>query len=348
MASYGAGVQGGKSLLAPKYTINTYTTIVGNDLFAPGTAFEFSRVTGPQKIVMTYVDDLPHPPPFQPPSWVFYITGGSNFSGSQITPSSFGSLTSNTFPGTINYTPDDFPPLGCTVVEQPRPSSNTTRINVFLVTEFVTGFNLQFILAWSPFCSVAPLIMIAPGTPAPIGFQQVEMDIFFYRTPPTMRMSGTPSSFGAPEYTYKSFDTLFPAATIYDGAAHPFRRYNGQQSIVVSDVGTNNFFSFEMDFGIIGQANGYIGFISPTANGSAVQAQIPSMNCTVTNLPSGSPHSVVQIEQFQIIDWAGRTFIFSFDPNPYTQNLPTIRFVGGAILANDILVQSTYVKFWSL
>lgn len=336
MASYGAGgTQGGKALGSPLYDILSYSTIIGPDLFTPGSAFEFQRVTGPQKIVMTVIAAG------QSASWTFYIKGGSNASSCQVLP-----LVGGTYPGTINYVPDSFPPRGCIVATEPQPVG-TTRINVFRVTELVTGGNLEFLLAWSPFCSVPPIINLVSGLPPP-GFQQLEMDIFFYRTPPNMRMSGTKSSFGAPEYVYKSFDTLIQVPEINSGAEIPFRRYNGQQEIVVTDVVTGTYFSFEMDFGIIGQANGYIGFVSPTGNAVQPRSQLPTKNCTIENLASNTPHSVIQIESYKVTDSFGRVFIFTFDPNPYTQIPPTIKLESGPPLANGILVQSVFVKFDSL
>lgn len=336
MSSYGAGTQGGKSLGAPQYDVFSYSTIIGPDLFTPGLGFEFHRVTGPQKIVMTAIIGG------QSTSWTFYIRGGSNTSASQVLPPKGG-----IYPGTINYVPDSFPPIGCTLTAEPQPT-RTTRINVFKVRELVSGNNLEFILAWSPFCSVTPIISLTPGQPLPLNFQQVEMDIFFYRTPPNMRMSGTRSSFGAPDYTYKSFDTLITVPEINSFAPLPFRRYNGQQEIVVRDIVTGTYFSFDIDFGIIGQANGYIGFTSPAANAIPPSAKISTKNCTVANLTPNDPYSVTQILSYRVTDTTGRSFIFTFDPNPYTQTSPTIKFDAGPFIPNNILVQSVFVKFDSL
>lgn len=270
MATYGAGTQGGQALENPKYENYVHQKTFPLGTFAPGVPLTLDRVTGHQKITIKYgnLDSSP--------SWTFYIKGGSNTTQSEVLPM-FPNM-SPVYNQSINYVPAEAP-QGCTVEVLPIPS-NSTRINRFRVTSLFTFFVFDF--AWSPFCSVPPTITFppAPVNPAPLA-DDVTVTIVFFRTPPNMRTAGIPISFGSPDYQNRDYVTNFVGGPnpLDDMLPHNFRRFNGQQQIVVTNLANNFFFSFGVDYGINGQAGGYLGLVNPNAN--ARPTNLPTQNCSI-------------------------------------------------------------------
>jgi hypothetical protein len=342
MATYGGGfVQGGNSLLNPKYT--TYTDVIN---FTSGNlntnlGLTFRRVCGPQMIIMKYRNGAPIEP-----TWAFSIRGGSNAASSEVLPM-FPNTIKN-YSNVINYVPDETPSRGCVLSVLPQPT-NTTRIDVFRVIESVTGANFQFIFAWSPFGGTVPPIITLPAPQ--IALFNIEMTLIYYRTPPDITTSGIASSFGAPEYFTESFQTPFLSVAgvnpLDAGTPLPFRRYNGQQRIVFLNTTTSFYFAFEIAYGIIEQGNGYFGYTSPTTNAVLVENSIPE-NCTITNTGIRSP-SLVSVLQYTVVALDGRTYLFTFDPNPYTQTQPTIRLIAGLPFGvENVTIQNFHLYFGSV
>lgn len=340
MATYGSGfVQGGNGIMTVKSQPNIYTTTFSTASLNTHLPLEFNRVCGPQTIVMTYNNGAPIQP-----SWQFTIKGGMNYTSSDVLPMF---SNTNTNYGVVDYVPDDSPTRGCTISVLPKPS-NTTRINVFEVVESVTGLNLRFTISACPFAPVPPVLVF----PAPqVALFGVTLTNTFYRLSPGFTTGGIPSSYSSPGYEIESFETLFPSSAgvnPLDGmSALPFRRYNGQQTIVVTNTTTGFFFSFDIDYGIINQGNGYFGFTNPTTNAVEVQGTQPK-NCTITNTGLFYPSMIKPLE-YTVVALDGRTYIFTFDPNSYTQAKPTIRLSAGPLFGvENVTVESVYLYFSSV
>jgi hypothetical protein len=339
MATYGGGtVQGGNSFKNVKFTPNRYTAAFSVAQLNTNLGIPFNKVTGPQTFIMRYENGGPIAP-----TWEFSIRGGSNTTSGDGLPIYQNTITNY---GVNDYVPDPSPPRGCTVTVLPKPT-NSTRINIFQIVENVTGLGLIFHLALAPFAPVQPLLIF----PAPqVALFGISMTTIFYRTTPGFTTSGIPSSFGAPDYDIESFTTPFTSGggvnPLDASNPLPFRRFSRQQTIMVTNTTTGFYFSFDIDYGIINQGNGYIGYINPTVNALLVPHSIPQ-NCTVTN--TGAPQAgVVKILQYTVVALDGRTYIFTFDPNTYTQTSPTIRLVGPALAADSVTVENIYLRFYTV
>lgn len=346
MSGYGgSGPQGGKSLLSNEYVTYSYQKMLSDADLNTNGAFELQRITGHQEIVIHFL--VPGP---IIPSCTFYITGGSNTTQSNVLP--MFPNTYQTYNQTINYIPAETP-RGCIVETQPQPTG-TTRINVFRVTETITGDGYSFIFAFSPFTKVNPTVTFPTGQP-PFTGDMIAITSFFARLHPNMRSSGMPISSGAPEYFNREYPLTFPGGPnpLDDMQPHEFRRANGIQEIVVTIVSTGFMFSFPIDYGIIGEANGYIGFVSPLP-----KARIPVergmtkiQNCIIEGIGESDP--IALPSTFGVTtptDPEGvRFYRFIFDHNPYTQKKPTIQLLGGSPFgASDVIINVVTKKFMSV
>ncbi|HMP28238.1 MAG TPA: hypothetical protein PKD85_01475, partial [Saprospiraceae bacterium] len=325
------------SLKNVKFILNRYTVSFSVAQLNTNIGIPFNRVTGPQTFIMRYENGI-----VPTPTWEFSIRGGSNATSGDGLPIYANTATNY---GVNDYVPDNSAPKGCTISVLPKPT-NTTRINIFEIVENVTGLNLTFQLSMSPFAPVPPLLTF----PAPqVALFGISMTTLFYRTVPGFTTSGLPSSFGAPDYNIELFDTPFISGGVNPldaGIALPFRRFSRQQTITVRNTTTGFYFAFEIDYGIINQGNGYIGYISPTINALLVPDAVPQ-NCTITNTGLQQP-GIVKVLEYTVVALDGRTYVFTFNPNPYTQTNPTIRLVGPVLGAESVVVESTYLQFRSI
>lgn len=331
--SFSSGPQGGNAIIAPRYNTHVYSTILDFMVFS-GNKFDLKKVIGPQMIMVTYVTTNPAPHP----TFIFYLVGGSNSPTPEVLPMFPSTKTSYNY--ALDYSIDpSITPIGCTIESLPRPQ-NTTLINTFSVTETVTGLGYQLLFEFSPFGGVNPRFSLLNnlGVP-PVDFEQFEIKNVFYRTVAAdLRLEGTRISFMSPEIVTRrktfSFLTDGFQNALDDGLAHSFIRYNGLQMITFTNTATNQFYSFSIDFGIISQGGGYLGYVSPTANAIPDTSIIQAVNCTVTT--EGLEQPVVRTVVFRVTDLLGHVFLYTFDPNPYTQALPTIQLIGGLIGNVDI------------
>lgn len=336
MATYGGGmVQGGNALKNVSFDVYNYNTNFSDASLNTNLGLQFNRVTGPQIITMRYNNGGPIEP-----SWEFYIKGGSNTTSSNLSPM-FQTTATNY--GVEDYVPDNFPPKGCTISVLPKPV-NSTRINIFEIREFVTGLNLVFRIAMCPSGPVSPILTLP--SPQVILFP-INLTTTFYRISSGFGIAGLFSTYGAPQYDIDSLKTEF----LSSGGINPldagnplsFRRYSGQQTIMVTNISSGFYFSFDINFGIIKQGDGYIGYTSPTINAVLVENSL-SKNCIVTNTGIDQA-SIVKVLEYSVLALDGRTYIFKFDPNPYNQKAPTIKMVGPAFGIESVVVESLYLHF---
>lgn len=159
----------------------------------------------------------------------------------------------------------------------------------------------------------------------------IKLQINFYRGLPYMREGGMSISSGAPDYSERNFITTFPGnANPLDAfGALPFTRFSGQQDIVVTNLTTLFYFSFSIDYGILGQAGGYLGLASPEANAKILTG---AENCVVDYIPVSIPEQTLQQTLSFLVTTATdpqgpRAYIFTFAPAPYTQTAPTIQLI---------------------
>lgn len=335
MATYGSGPQGGRALIAPSYTKSVSRVQISTLINTPQ---KFPRVCGPHRIVMTSGSS----------TWSFAITGGTNRVASNVLPM-FPKNQDEVYDQSINYriNGQDLPPFGCTISTVMPIPQNTTLINVFNVTESVTGSALTFLLAYCPFMGIDSTITYT-GAPS-AGF--IDMKIISYRVSAgNQRVFGYIQSFGAPRYVVRNFSTSFTPS----GGANPldafvplnFERVSGQQTILVMNTTTDSYFAFDVDYGIISQGNGYLGYISPTANARLASTDIENATLLSISSPTASG-AVPKVIEYLLLADDGRTYRFTFDPDGARQTPPTIELVSpGPALAADTLVVNVYVRYF--
>jgi len=345
MATYGSGfAQGGNALIAPSYRKYIYRKTISLDTNEPQT---FPRVVGPQRIVMSWAQ-----PPGPPKTWSFAITGGSNSVESSVLPM-FPRPSGDVYNQVINYRVNgqDIPSFGCIVLGLPIPpaSESTSRINRFQVVETVIVLGLAFLFAWCPFSEVDPTVTYLGD---PLDPNVVEMKIISYRaTAANNRVNTLPVSRGAPFYFVRKFPTIFNSVAGVNPldalTALPFQRVSGQQTIVVS-LSSGFYFLFDVDYGIISQGGGYLGYTyNPTPN--AVLATKDVENATILSIDSPNNINAQQRDiYFTVAATDGRTYIFIFDPSGNNQVPPTIQLSAGPPLAAEDLVVNVLVRYFEV
>lgn len=327
--------QGGYALISPSYNKNVLLKVISLGLTTPQ---KFPRVCGPHRIFMTWNSF----------TWSFAITGGTNRITSDVLPM-FPRPSNDLYnvPNNFQINDQDVPPCGCTIYTVLPYPQNTTLINVFRVTENLTGNNFSFVVAYCPFTGIDSTITYdgAPQIP-----NTVDMKIVSYRVASNNhRAIGYHISFGAPNYIVRSFQTKFiPNAGVNPLDANTpldFERISGQQTVVFKNTTTGFYFSFDVDYGIIGQAHGYLGLVSPTAN--ATLASMDITNATLVSIThQGDVNAVIQVMQFTFDANDGRRYVFTFDPVGYNQIPPTIQLVSpGALGAEDATV-TVYTRYF--
>lgn len=340
MATVGQGTQGGYSIIAPSY--KKYITKLTFDLVA-GVPQTFPRVCGPHRIVMSFT-----PLVGSTTSWSFAITGGSNQVATEVLPM-FPRNPEDLYNKTINYriNGSDLPPFGCSITTLPVPpaSAMTTRVNIFQVDEIVTGSGLSMMFAYCPFAGIDPTITSTTSV-------VVDMRIISYRAEgDNHRAIGYQESRGAPFYIVRNFPTIFTSVAgvnpLDSYTPLQFQRISGMQTILVADTTTGFYFSFDVDYGIIGQAHGFLGYnYNPTPNASLASKDIE--NATLVGISSPTNvHAQEKVEEFILAASDGRAYKFAFDPSGYNQLPPTIQLLApSAPLGADNLVVNVFVRYF--
>lgn len=348
MSVFSIGPQGGQAIYSPSYVINKQEKIYTSDQFVAGPV-NFKRVMGPQRVVMmlttggfVYV-------------WSFALSGGTNQQVTNALP--MFPNPASTYTPSINFIldPNGLAPLGCTVETQPIPLAKTSsRINIFDITETLSGSSYKFRLSMCPCLNIDSTIEAV--TPLP-GGSTLRVYSEFFRVNPNLRTEGIPISFMAPIYTVKSYETLIPpvdGASPLDNPATkiPFTRFPGQQTIVFINYTTGFYFLIDVDYGIIGQGNGYLGYVSPTANGSLVPGSTPIW-CTVENvfISGANSRAVSRTTRLQITtdaaDGGGRTYLIDLFPSAYRGEKPLISRSAGAAIGNEEVGVQVYGRYFS-
>ena len=298
-----------------------------------GTPLLFKRVVGQHRIFMSYGSF----------TWSFSLRGGTNSTCSQVMPM-YPSSGKNTYDPNINYALDQESPRGCIVNVEPIPQ-NTTRINVFTVKETLTGSDLEFIFSYSPFTSIDSTVVCKTPIEGTLN-----MKIVYHRS--TQKNFDIPVSFGAPYYITRDFYKLFES----DGFSNPldaniplsFKRYNGQQNIVVENLNTGFYFSFYIDVGVARNALGYIGATTDPAL-NCITMLPSSENCTIEILPTPSPVAAAHQVKLRVSTPAdyNRVYIFSFLPDTYSQSPPTIQLESGDKFVDENIVVHLYARYFT-
>lgn len=336
MATFGSGPEGGKAIVAPtyrKYIDKKTLYLLANQ------SQQFQRVTGPHRIIMSIVGS----PNL---SWAFSLTGGTNSTSGEGLPM-FPRDPKKLYNPSINYkiNGDDLPAYGCVITTLPVPpqSAMTTRVNMFQVTETVTGSNFSFVISECPYAHVDPTIVSTLNV-------DVDMKIIFYRAKAdNYRSLGWSESRGAPVFKAYNFPTDFISNAgvnpLDSMTALPFQRISGQQTIVVYNKSTHAYFSFDVDYGIIGQGGGYLGYVSPTANAKLASKDIE--NATLSSITGlSNPNAVIRKEMFTLVASDGRTYEFVFDPSGYNQIPPTIRLSAGPLLGAESISVNVFARYF--
>lgn len=335
MATYGSGPQGGRALIAPSYAKNISRIQISTSINTPQ---KIPRVYGPHRIVMSSGAN----------TWSFAITGGTNRVSSSVLPM-FPKHRDDLYDQSINFriNGQDLPPAGCTITTVMPIPQNTTLINVFSVTETVTGSNLSFLLGYCPFMGVDSTVTY---TGAPVA-GLIDIKIISYRASAgNQRAFGYIQSFGAPTYVVRNFQTSFvPVLGVNPlDAFSPlnFERVSGQQTILVMNTTTKSYFAFDVDYGIISQGNGYLGYISPTANARLASMDIENATLLSITTPTASG-AIPKVIQYLFLADDGRTYKFTFEPNGAREIPPTIELVSpGPGLGADTLVVNVFVRYF--
>lgn len=162
--------------------------------------------------------------------------------------------------------------------------------------------------------------------------QDITITTYYYRGVPYMREAGIPVAFTTPDYWERSYITNFTSVANVNPLdvpiPLPFSRYPGQQDIVLT-LSNGFYLQFSIDYGILGQAGGYIGLVGPNANPELCDP--PPQNCIVTPVAPVTPMTqeplTFLVEDTNVPNV--RTYAFTFYPNPNIPNKPTITLVGG-------------------
>jgi hypothetical protein len=345
MASYGNGPQGGKSLYSPSYNVQKYTKIyTDSDL---NNQVQLKRVIGPQRIIFKYtapaIGDVPQTNSY---TWSFAIEGGNNRPTPQLTQLSFDYNVANNFA----VKDDDVPPVGCSV-QTVENTTNTNRINIFDVSETVTSNSLVLRMALCPFTNIPTTIDLISGTMD--ANSTLEISIVYFRSIPGERNGGWSIGYMSPSYTTiaRSTSILSTNGTnpLDDGSLAAFTRFNGQQTIHVTNTTSGYSFLFDVSYGIID--GGYLGYIDPTANAILASGNRPPEGCTVSSVAvsGGNTNSIPKMIRLIATTYAAdqnRDYIFDIYPSGY-KNIPPTISLSGAPLGGESLEVTVYQRYFN-
>jgi hypothetical protein len=350
MASLGAGPQGGQALYSPSYIINKYQKTYDLDALTNGPV-EFQRIIGPQRFVMNLFDGT------YTYIFSFSLTGGTNRPVASVLP--MFPNTTGTYSPSINFTmdPNGITPVGCTVQMRPIPTTKTsTRINIFDITETLSGSSYEFCLRMCPFMNINSTIELT-GPALPDGSLLTVYSEFF-RVRPNLRTGGIPISFMYPSYKTRMSETLITPVDSVNPLDNPttkipFTSFAGQQTIVFVNYVTGYYFMLDIDYGIIGQAGGYMGWVSPTANGVLVPGSTP-IGGTIESVfvSSANTNSVSKMARLKITspvgDGGGREYLIDIFPSTIGGKKPTINLSSGAPIGDEEVGVKIYGRYFSM
>jgi hypothetical protein len=324
MARFSSGPEGGYAVSSPAFETIVYPYTFSAATMNSNVPQPIKRVNGQHRIIMRYTNGgILY-------SWSFGISGGTNRITSEWAKPR-GVASNNNF-----ITSFGDPPRGCTVVVVLPQPTNTTLVNVFQVTETVTGLGLIFVFAYCPTMGISSTV-VYPSGQAPLT-SNVIVDLLSYRLPDTFRTPAMYISFQAPEYYVHPYITNFTSSggvnPLDDNLPHPFSNISGQQTIVVS-IG-NFYFSFEID-AKIAACNGYIGYVNNTMLNS--EWDYTAENATIDSIIYlGNPLSIVNPVQYTLTSIApdSNTYIFVIYPD---SRPPTIQLQAPGVQgANNVTV----------
>jgi hypothetical protein len=120
----------------------------------------------------------------------------------------------------------------------------------------------------------------------------------------------------------------------------PFKRYNGQQDIIITDTSTGQFILVEVDYGVISDGGGYKGVISPTANCTILS----TIGCTAvgTSTTAALEHTTTVTVTDPVTTRVYELFLDPWVTGKTDSAPPTIRLVSGPLFATtnmEVLVQ---------
>ncbi len=341
MASLSSGPQGGKGIYSPTYVVNRYAKEWVATDFDDTTPVEFLRVMGPHRIIMTLTTTGEGGGIY---TFSFSLTGGTNqpVTNSRV----MFPNTAKVYNQTINFIVNgsEVPPTGCVVTTDPIPESKIpTRINIFRVRETLSGDDTTFIFRMCPFLNIPTTIETTEDLPAD---STLAVYAEFYRVHPNLRTEGILISREAPSYRAQLYTTTITpvdnVSPLDDPTTKvPFKRFSGQQTIVMTNNTTNYYFSFDLDYGIIGQGNGYLGWCSGTANGRVVKSE--PIGCTIENvvISGANTNALAKVIRLRVTtevgDGGGRVYLLEVSPSGYNQIPPTISRELGAAIGDEIV-----------
>lgn len=327
MGSIGAGPQGGIKFISPSYTSfseNITLTPLQLQTYAP---LEFPGVVGQQTTTISFDVDI---------ACQFSLVGGTTRTAQQL----FPNATNSNYDQSQTYRVNDILPIGCTLEAQPlaSPPSKSSRINRFLLTETVTGNNFQFILAYSPFFPINPTLQFLSPQIILLPITVTTTNLMVNKD---NRPIGYQLSLNYPTFNTQIYPTLFGAGVLDDLLPHSFTRFNGQQTIRVTNNTTQFQFAFEIDYGINTQAS-YYNFTDPTCVAKLINTLY---GCTITTPVIPNNYSAYSVVVFTVTGTDGRSYLFTIQPNPAEAILPTITLVGPALGAATLNVDLLTKRF---
>jgi hypothetical protein len=329
MAVYAIGPQGGRALATTAYNITKFTkSFTSVDL---ASKVEIPRVVGPHRVIVKYnASGFTY-------IWSFGLKGGTN----RVTTNALPMFPNpaQVYDQTINYVVNgqDIPPMGCTVETQPISKiSTSSRINIFDVTDSMSPDNLVLRFELCPFLHIPTTVGVIGGVVTP--GSNMEISILFYRTTPKLKTNGIKMSYMAPDYTTKVWTVPIDSNGTHNPLDDPntalqFIRFDGQQTIMLVNLTTGYYFSFDIDYGIIGQGGGYIGYVDPSANAALVEGSVLE-NCSISNVNVNYANTNSVSKLIKIVattnpaDGGGRDYIFEFVAMSYRDIKPTIQMTG--------------------
>lgn len=324
MGSIGAGPQGGIKFISPSYVSYSDSVTLSVVDLNTNILLEFPGVVGQQTTVMNYSTF----------SWQFTLVGGTTQTTQQLFPNS----KPTNYDQSLTYRVNDLSPVGCTLIAQQLTPTKSSRINKFLLTETVTGNNFQFLLSYSPFFPINPTIqLLAP--------QVVAFPLIITTTNLMVEKNNRPLGYQLtthyPVFTTQTFPTFFNAGVLDDLLPHPYMRFNGQQTVRVTNNLSGFQFAFEIDFGINTQSS-YYNFLDPTCEAKLINILY---GCTITTPVIPNNYSAYSVVVFTVTGTDGRSYNFTIQPNPAEAIAPTITLIGpalGAATLNVDLLTKTF------
>lgn len=307
MGSIGAGPQGGIRFISPSYsTFSKNITLLAADLNTYA-EFEYPGFVGQQTVNMAYGSF----------AWQFSLVGGTTQTTQQIFPND----SSSNYDQSLSYRVNDILPIGCILTALPLTPTSSSRINQFTLIETVTGLNLSFNLAYSPYFPINPTIQLISPSVALLPITITTSNLLVNED---SRPIGYQRAFQFPTFYTQIYPTLFAAGFLDDLLPHPFTRFNGQQIIRITNNLSGFQLAFEIDYGI-NAVGSYVGFTDPTCMAKLLNV---ISGCTVTSPVIPNNYSQYNVTTFTVTGNDGRSYLITIQPNSIEAIAPTITLIG--------------------